>query len=162
MSKKQNLTIQVTDPNGFCSNNPDETYTLVGYELYNLNSSECESSTPELVESDLLVELGVDTVDQVNLDYACINETSDQSKCATVASAVKDVEEYENQHGLIFQAENKCQIRMNEYKSCAAVMKSKALSDFKQGKRHLIYLSVLLSKAQDGYWALSSVVHLLP
>jgi len=121
------------DPVGFCTNNPDETFTLVGYQLYNLNSSECESSTPELVESDLLVELGVDSVDQVDLDYACVNETSDQSKCTTVASAVKDVEDYENQHGLLFQAENKCQIRMNEYESCAAVMKEKTLSDFKQG-----------------------------
>ena len=141
---------QLKDPVGFCTNNPDETFTLVGYQLYNLNSSECESSTPELVESDLLVELGVDSVDQVDLDYACVNETSDQSKCTTVASAVKDVEDYENQHGLLFQAENKCQIRMNEYESCAAVMKEKTLSDFKQGNWNPTYLSYFYLRCRMG------------
>jgi len=121
------------DPVGFCSNNPDTTFVNVGYQVYNLNDTECDSTTPETVENELLSELGVDAIEDVNLDLACINKITEESTCSTVADAVKEVADYEEQQGQLFQTENKCQIRLNEYETCAAVMKDKKISDVKKG-----------------------------
>jgi len=121
------------DPVGFCSNNPDTTFVNVGYQVYNLNDTECDSTTPETVENELLSELGVNAIEDVNLDLACINKITEESTCSTVADAVKEVADYEEQQGQLFQTENKCQIRLNEYETCAAVMKDKKISDVKKG-----------------------------